>query len=119
KRFYSKWFETKYVGGGQRELEFLNFFYKLNTNSQKNLEVYKKILFNDKMEKLFFKLDQIVNVCFENEKQDALPSNAVLKLIKETHEKDLGSLKATINLGKKEIHKNLNLVLESMQKISD
>ena len=22
----SKWFETKYVGGGQREIEYLNFF---------------------------------------------------------------------------------------------
>ena len=66
------------------------------------------------MEKLFFTLDQIVNICFEDEKQSSLPSNAILKILKETNEKDLGSLKATVYLGKKEVHKNLNQLLESI-----
>ena len=72
-----------------------------------NFIFFKKKMLNKKIEKLFFKLDQIVNICFEDEKQDFLPSNAILKIIKETNEKDLGSLKASVNLGKKEVHKNL------------
>ena len=28
KKIVSKWFETKYVAGGQRDIEFLNFFMK-------------------------------------------------------------------------------------------
>ena len=114
-----KWFETKYVVGGQREIEYLNFFYKIDSIFKDKYEVDQKILFNDKIEKLFFKLDQIVNICFEDEKQDFLPSNAILKIIKETNEKDLGSLKATVNLGKKEVHKNLNQILVSIKKGSN
>ena len=66
-------------------------------------------------EKLFFKLDQIVNICFENEKQDYLPTTAVILITIETNEKDLGSLKALVNFSKQEIYKNLNQVLESIK----
>ena len=111
----SKWFETKYVGGGQREIEYLNFFYKINSNFIKDYETNKKILLNKKVENLFFKLDQVVNICFEDKKQDYLPSAAIILIITETNEKDLGSLKASVNLSKKEIHKNLNQMLESIK----
>jgi glutamine synthetase adenylyltransferase len=110
-----KWFETKYVGGGQREIEYLNFFYKINSNFIEDYETNKKTLLNDKVENLFFKLDQVVNICFEDEKQDYLPSAAIILIITETNEKDLGSLKASVNLSKKEIHKNLNQMLESIK----
>ena len=111
----SKWFETKYVGGGQREIEYLNFFYNINSNFTDDYETSKKILLNKKIEKLFFKLDQIVNICFENEKQDYLPTTAVILITIETNEKDLGSLKALVNFSKQEIYKNLNQVLESIK----
>ena len=111
----SKWFETKYVGGGQREIEYLNFFYKINSNFIEDYETNQKTLLNDKVENLFFKLDQVVNICFEDEKQDYLPSAAIILMITETNEKDLGSLKATVNLSKIEIHKNLNQMLESIK----
>lgn len=112
---HSKWFETKYVGGGQREIEYLNFFYKINSNFIEDYEINKKVLLNNKVENLFFRLDQIVNICFEDEKQDYLPSAAIILIITETNEKDLGSLKASVNLSKKEIHKNLNQMLESIK----
>ena len=50
--------------------------------------------------KLFFKLDQVVNICFMNEKQNNLPNAAINLLINELNEKDLGSLKASISQGK-------------------
>ena len=108
-----KWFETKYVGGGQRDIEFLNFFYYKNPKSIDQHEIEKKILLNKKMQKLYFNLDQIVNISFLEEKQNSLPSNAVALIISEVNQKDLGSLKAAVNLGKSEIYKNLNQIVES------
>ena len=75
----------------------------------------KKFMLIKRMKALYFNLDQIMNICFEYNKQEHLPSNAVNILIKETNEKDLGSLKATVNLGKKEIYKFLNEVVESVK----
>ena len=42
----SKWFETKYVGGGQREIEYLNFFYKINSNFKLNKDTEQTSLVN-------------------------------------------------------------------------
>ena len=53
------------------------------------------------------------------QKQDYLPSAAIILIITETNEKDLGSLKASVNLSKKEIHKNLNQMLESIKNNSN
>jgi hypothetical protein len=47
------------------------------------------------------------------EKQDTLPSAAVNLLINELNEKDLGSLKASVNQGKTDIFNTLNKILES------
>ena len=104
-----KWFETKYAGGGQRDIEFLDF---LNENNSISIsqDIDKKFMLIKRMKALYFNLDQIMNICFEDNKQEHLPSNAVNILIKETNEKDLGSLKATVSLGKKEIYKFLNEV---------
>ena len=78
-------------------------------------ETNQKTLLNDKVENIFFKLDQVVNICFEDEKQDYLPTTAVILITIETNEKNLGSLKALINFSKQEIYKNLNQVLESIK----
>ena len=110
-----KWFETKYAGGGQRDIEFLEFLNENNSISISQEEKDKKFMLIKRMKALYFNLDQIMNICFEDNKQEHLPSNAVNILIKETNEKDLGSLKATVNLGKKEIYKFLNEVVESVK----
>ena len=108
-----KWFETKYVGGGQRDIEFLKFFYTGKSNLIDQFEINKKkILFNN-VEKLFFKIDQVINICFLEEKQDYLPNKAVSILIKETNNKDLGSLKAYVNKSKIEIFNILNYIIDS------
>jgi len=107
-----KWFETKYVGGGQRNIEFLNFFYssEFYTNQY---EIEKRKNINKKIENLYFKIDQVVNISFLDQKQDNLPPNAVSLLITELGEKDLGSLKASVKSGKNEIFKNLIQIIES------
>jgi glutamate-ammonia-ligase adenylyltransferase len=110
-----KWFETKYAGGGQRDIEFLDFFNENNSISISQEEKAKKFMLINRMKSLFFNLDQIMNICFEDNKQEHLPSNAVNILIKETNEKDLGSLKATVKLGRKEIYKFLNEVVEFLK----
>jgi glutamine synthetase adenylyltransferase len=110
-----KWFETKYAGGGQRDIEFLDFFNENNSISISQEEKAKKFMLINRMKSLFFNLDQIMNICFEDNKQEHLPSNAVNILIKETNEKDLGSLKATVILGRKEIYKFLNEVVELLK----
>ena len=66
-----------------------------------------------RLENVFFKLDQIVNICFIGEKQDSLPSAAVNLLINELDEKDLGSLKALVIQGKTDIYNTLNKILET------
>ena len=48
-----------------------------------------------------------------NEKQNNLPNAAINLLIKELNEKDLGSLKASVNHGKVDIFNTLNKILES------
>ena len=70
------------------------------------------------MEKMFFKLDQIMNICYLDEKQDDLPLKAISILNSETNKKDLGSLKSSINLGKIEIYNTLNEIIERLEKDS-
>ena len=108
-----KWFETKYVAGGQRDIEFLKFFYENKSSLIDQHEKDKKQLLFKRLENVFFKLDQIVNICFMAEKQDSLPSAAVNLLINELDEKDLGSLKALVSQGKTDIYNTLNKILES------
>ena len=108
-----KWFETKYVGGGQRDIEFLKFFYTGKSNLIDQFEINKKKILFNKVGKLFFKIDQVINICFLKEKQDYLPNKAVSILIKETNNKDLGSLKAYVNQSKIEIYSILNYIVDS------
>ena len=113
KKKLPKWFETKYVAGGQRDIEFLKFFYENKSSLIHQHEKDKKQLLFKRLENVFFKLDQVVNICFAEEKQDNLPSAAVNLLINELDEKDLGSLKALVCRGKTDIYNTLNKILES------
>ena len=117
KKIISKWFETKYVAGGQRDIEFLKFFYEKDSNFIDKYEMDKKLLLFKKLESIFFRLDQVVNICFVNEKQNNLPIAAINLLINELNEKDLGSLKASISQGKINIFNTLNKILESKLQI--
>ena len=118
KKFFPKWFETKYVAGGQRDIEFLKFFYENDSNLIDQHEKDKKLLLFKRIDNLYFKLDQIVNICFTGKKQDNLPKAAIALLINETNEKDFGSFKAQINQGKIDIFNILNVILESEKKLS-
>ena len=111
----SKWFETKYTAGGQRDIEFVRFFFQDKLIFKNTHEIDEKILLLEKMEKLFFKLDQIMNICFLDEKQDNLPSKAINLLNSATDEKDLGSLKSSVKQGKNEIYNVLNQILERVE----
>ena len=113
KKILSKWFETKYVAGGQRDIEFLKFFYEKDSKFIDKYEMDKKLLSFKKLESIFFQLDQVVNICFVNEKQNNLPNAAINLLINELNEKDLGSLKASISQGKINIFNTLNKIIES------
>ena len=113
KKILPKWFETKYVAGGQRDIEFLKFFYENNSNLIDQHEKDKKLLLFKRIDNLFFKLDQIVNICFTEKKQNNLPNAAISLLISETKEKDFGTLKAKINQSKIDIFNILNSILES------
>ena len=112
-KIVSKWFETKYVAGGQRDIEFLKLFYEKDSNFIDKHEKDKKLLLLKKLESIFFRLDQVVNICFMNDKQNNLPNAAINLLINELNEKDLGSLKASVNQGKIDIFNTLNKILES------
>ncbi len=113
KKNLPKWFETKYVAGGQRDIEFLKFFYENKSSIIDQYEKDKKQLLFKRLENVFFKLDQVVNICFMEEKQDNLPSAAVNLLINELDEKDLGTLKALVSQGKIDIYNTLDKILES------
>ncbi len=113
KKNLPKWYETKYVAGGQRDIEFLKFFYENESNLIDQHEKDKKLLLFKRIENLFFKLDQIVNICFTVNNQSNLPNEAISLLINETNEKDFGTLKAQINQGKIYIFNILNSILES------
>ena len=113
KKHLPKWFETKYVAGGQRDIEFLKFFYENKFSLIDQHEKDKKQLLFKRLENVFFKLDQVVNICFMKEKQESFPSDAVNLLINELDEKDLGSLKALVSRGKIDIYNTLNKILET------
>ncbi|MDC3116153.1 hypothetical protein OA529_00555 [Alphaproteobacteria bacterium] len=108
-----KWFETKYVAGGQRDIEFLNFFYEDKSDLIEEFEVNKKLILFRKVENLYLKIDQVVNICFLENKQNNLPNQAVNLLIKETATRDLGSLKAYVYQSKTEIFKIINYIVDS------
>jgi len=69
------------------------------------------LIFLNKIDIFFSKLDQIMNICFLKEKQDDLTFKAIRLLTNETNEKDLGSLKSKAKDSKIEIFNSLNQIL--------
>ena len=113
----SKWYETKYNAGGQRDIEFLRVFYNDKSTFEITHDIEKKLIFLNKMDIFFSKLDQIMNICFLEEKQDDLTSKAIRLLTNETNEKDLGSLKSKTKDSKIQIFNSLNQILNHYKRL--
>ena len=113
----SKWYETKYNAGGQRDIEFLRVFYNDKSTFEITHDIEKKLIFLNKMDIFFSKLDQIMNVCFLKEKQDDLTFKAIRLLTNETNEQDLGSLKSKVKDGKIQIFNSLNQILNHYERL--
>ena len=73
-----KWFETKYVAGGQRDIEFLKFFYENKSSFIDQHEKDKKQLLFKRLENVFFKLE-IFSIKILNSK---LPGQIFLQIHK-------------------------------------
>ena len=113
----SKWYETKYSAGGQRDIEFLRVFYNDKSTFEITHDIEKKSIFLNKMDIFFSKLDQIMNICFLEEKQDDLTFKAIRLLTNETNEKDLGSLKSKAKDSKIQIFNSLNQILNHYKQL--
>ena len=106
------WYETKYSLGGQRDIEFLEFFF----NNPKFYEIIENLeekkYFIRKAKMLYFIIDQYVNLTYSNQKPSTLTNQILGKLQKNLKINDLGSLKLSLKNTKNEINKYLSLILE-------
>ena len=106
------WYETKYSLGGQRDIEFLEYFYIREKIYRKieNLDVKK--LFLKKVKLFYFILDQFVNITFSMDKPRNLPNKVSKYLVSYLNLKDLGTLKQTVKDHKNQIRKNIEEILK-------
>ena len=106
------WYETKYSIGGQRDIEFLEYFYIREKIYRKieNLDVKK--LFLKKVKLFYFILDQFVNITFSMDKPRNLPNKVSKYLVSYLNLKDLGTLKQTVKDHKNQIRKNIEEILK-------
>ena len=106
------WYETKYSLGGQRDIEFLEFFF----NNSKCYEIIENLeekkYFIKKAKMFYFIIDQYVNLTYSNQKPSRLTNQILEKLQRNLNIKDLGSLKMSLKKTKNEINKYLSLILE-------
>ena len=106
------WYETKYSLGGQRDIEFLEFFFN-NPKYFKIIEnLEEKKYFIKKAKMFYFIIDQYVNLTYSNQKPSRLTNQILEKLQRNLNIKDLGSLKMSLKKTKNEINKYLSLILE-------
>ena len=106
------WYETKYSLGGQRDIEFLEFFYHdvYTINQIENLKEKKLFI---KKSKLFYSvIDQYVNLTFSKTKPNTLTSQILERLQINLNINDLGSLKLKLKTNKMEINKYLLEIID-------
>ena len=106
------WYETKYSLGGQRDIEFLEFFYHdvYTINQIENLDEKKLFI---KKSKLFYSvIDQYVNLTFSKTKPNTLTSQILKRLQSNLNINDLGSLKLKLKTNKMEINKYLLEIID-------
>ncbi len=106
------WYETKYSLGGQRDIEFLEFFYNDPKYHATIENIEEKKLFIRKAKMFYFIIDQYVNLTYSNQKPSTLTNQILGKLQKNLKINDLGSLKLSLKNTKNEINKYLSLILE-------
>ena len=109
------WYETKYSLGGQRDIEFLEFFYNNPKYHKTIVNIEEKKHFIRKAKMFYFIIDQYVNLTYSNQKPSTLTNQILGKLQKNLKIKDLGSLKLTLKNTKNEINKFLLHVLKYKQ----
>ena len=106
------WYETKYSLGGQRDIEFLEFFYNDPKYYETIENIEEKKHFIRKAKMFYFIIDQYVNLTYSNQKPSRLTNQILEKLQRNLNIKDLGSLKMSLKKTKNEINKYLSLILE-------
>jgi glutamine synthetase adenylyltransferase len=107
------WYETKYSLGGQRDIEFLEFFYD-DPKYHKTIEnIAEKKHFIRKAKMFYFIIDQYVNLTYSNQKPSKLTNQILEKLQRSLNIRDLGSLKMSLKNTKNEINKFLLYFLEN------
>ena len=106
------WYETKYSLGGQRDIEFLEFFYNDPKYRETIENIEEKKYFIRKAKMFYFIIDQYVNLTYSNQKPSRLTNQILEKLQRNLNIKDLGSLKMSLKKTKNEINKYLSLILE-------
>ena len=111
------WYETKYSLGGQRDVEFLEYFYKRKEIKGiiENIDI-KKLFLND-VKIFYFIIDQFINITFSNEKPENLPNKVSKYLIEYLNLKDLGSLKKAIRDKKNEVNRYINEILKNFEDV--
>ena len=107
------WYETKYSLGGQRDIEFLEFFYSNPKYNEIIENIEEKKYFIKKAKMFYFIIDQYVNLTFSNQKPSKLTNQIIEKLQKNLNIRDLGSLKLSLKNTKNEINKYLIHILEN------
>jgi len=107
------WYETKYALGGQRDIEFLEFFFNNSKYSGRIGNLEEKKYFIRKAKIFYFIIDQYVNLTFSNQKPSTLTKQILDKLQKNLNIKDLGTLKLSLKNTKNEINKYLLYMLEN------
>jgi len=107
------WYETKYSLGGQRDIEFLEFFYNNPKYNGIIENIEEKKYFIKKAKMFYFIIDQYVNLTFSKQKPSKLTNQIIEKLQKNLNIRDLGSLKLSLKNTKNEINKYLIHILEN------
>ena len=106
------WYETKYSLGGQRDVEFLEYFYKKKEIEEIVVDIDIKKLFLRDVKIFYFIIDQFINITFSNEKPENLPNKVSKYLVNYLNLKDLGSLKKAVRDKKNEVNRYINEILK-------
>ena len=109
------WYETKYSLGGQRDVEFLEYFYKRREIKEIVVDIDIKKLFLRDVKIFYFIIDQFINITFSNEKPENLPNKVSKYLVEYLKLKDLGTLKKAIRDKKNQINRYINEILKHFQ----
>ena len=102
------WTENKYVKGGQRDIDFLEWFEK-NNNSKKFDSGNNKNRNNVKNTKdLYNSIDQVISSCFMEKPKNQFSKSFIISLLNFTKYKLINKLKEDVLITRKEVHRKLD-----------